>query len=121
VEYGRVVGRAVAAIVLAAVLGACRQDMHQAPRYDPLEASEMFAGGAASQALVAGTVARGFENADELLATGKVGGVESDLAHPAKREVDAAQGRYLLQSRACRHGSHDGCQQQRGADGSGRH
>ena len=52
----------------------CRQDMHDAPRYDPLEASPVFTNGASAQPLVAGTVARGQLNDDELLDTGKVNG-----------------------------------------------
>jgi mono/diheme cytochrome c family protein len=105
-------------IVLAAGLGACRQDMHQAPRYDPLEASDMFAGGAASQVLVAGTVARGLENADELLTTGKVGGVESDMfPFPITRaDLDLGQQRFNTFCSPCHapSGEGDGMVVQRG-------
>jgi mono/diheme cytochrome c family protein len=52
----------------------CRQDMHDAPRYDPLEASAVLPGGASAQPLVEGTVARGFLHEDEHLYAGKVGG-----------------------------------------------
>ena len=70
-----------AALVLAVGLTAagCRQDMHDAPRYDPLEASDLFRSGAAAQPLVDGTVARGHLNADALLATGLVDGEPSPL------------------------------------------
>lgn len=71
--------RVAAVCALAIGLAACRQDMHDAPRYDPFEASDIFPGGASAQLLVEGTVARGFENTDELLLTGKIGGVESEL------------------------------------------
>ena len=39
-------GRSVAAAMLVALAGAtaCRQDMHDAPRYKPLEQSDFFAG-----------------------------------------------------------------------------
>ncbi len=40
-------------------LAACRQDMHDQPRYDPLERSAFFPDGKASRPLVAGTIARG--------------------------------------------------------------
>ncbi len=53
---------------------ACRQDMHDAPRYDPLEASAVFPKGSSAQPLVTGTVARGQLNEDEHLYTGKVAG-----------------------------------------------
>ena len=45
-------------LTLPACVG-CRQDMHDAPRYDPLESSAVFPKGSSAQPLVAGTVARG--------------------------------------------------------------
>ena len=64
------------AIVIAAACfaAACRQDMHDAPRYEPLEASEFFASGGSARMLVANTVPRGHLREDELLYTGKVSG-----------------------------------------------
>ncbi|MGE0444910.1 MAG: cytochrome c [Vicinamibacterales bacterium] len=56
------------------LLVACRQDMHDAPRYDPLEASTFFANGAASRLPVANTVARGQLNEDRHLFEGVVDG-----------------------------------------------
>jgi mono/diheme cytochrome c family protein len=50
--------------------GGCRQDMHDQPRYEPLEASEIFADGAASRPPIAGTVARGQLREDEAFYTG---------------------------------------------------
>ena len=61
-------------IALACVAVACRQDMHDAPRYEALEASAFFDNGAASRTLVANTVPRGFLREDELFYTGKVSG-----------------------------------------------
>lgn len=64
--------RLVAGFALTAVIAAgCRQDMHDAPRYDPLESSDLFANGSAARPLVAGTVARGHLNEDAFLHTGK--------------------------------------------------
>ncbi len=65
------------ALVLAGclLLAGCRQDMHQSPRYDPLEASDFFTDGRASRNLVAGTVARGQLRDDDALYTGKVNGL----------------------------------------------
>ena len=56
--------------MLAAVaLAGCRQDMHDAPSYDPLRKRALLT--AASRALVANTVARGQLREDEHLYTGK--------------------------------------------------
>jgi mono/diheme cytochrome c family protein len=63
---------AVALVCFA--LTACRQDMHDAPSYDPLQEAPFFTNGAASRTLVANTVARGQLHEDELFYTGKVNG-----------------------------------------------
>ena len=55
---------------LAPALLACRQDMHDQPKYEPLEASRFFADGQASRPLPAGTVARGSVGADSAYARG---------------------------------------------------
>jgi mono/diheme cytochrome c family protein len=52
----------------------CRQDMHDAPRYEAFEASSSFPDGRASRSAPAGTVARGWLREDEALYTGKVNG-----------------------------------------------
>ena len=64
----------VLTIVAACFMAACRQDMHDAPRYEPLEESAFFAGGGSARTLVANTVPRGHLREDELLYTGKIGG-----------------------------------------------
>ena len=62
----------VAALALTAIVSAgCRQDMHDAPRFDPLESAEMFGNGSSARPIVAGTVARGQLNDDAFLHTGK--------------------------------------------------
>ncbi len=48
--------------------------MHDAPRYEPFEASTSFPDGRASRNLPVGTVARGWLRDDEALYTGKVNG-----------------------------------------------
>jgi cytochrome c553 len=55
-------------------LAACRQDMHDAPRYDPLEASTFFANGASERMPIPNTVARGQLNEDRHLYEGVVDG-----------------------------------------------
>lgn len=69
--------RLMLACALAASLGAgtaCRQDMHDAPRYDALEKSDFFPDRRASRPLIDGTVARGQLRADDAFYTGKVNG-----------------------------------------------
>jgi mono/diheme cytochrome c family protein len=61
-------------VAVALAVAGCRQDMHDAPRYEPLEASTFFANGQASRALVANTVARGLLREDMHLNEGKVDG-----------------------------------------------
>ena len=52
----------------------CRQDMHDQPKYESLEASGFFDDGSASRRPPEGTVARGQLRNDELLYTGKSNG-----------------------------------------------
>jgi len=63
-----------ALIALALLAAGCRQDMHDAPRYEPLEATTFFADGRASRTLVANTVARGQLREDRHLYEGIVDG-----------------------------------------------
>ncbi len=56
------------------VLPACRQDMHDAPRYEPLEPSAFFPDGRSARQPPENTVARGQLRADEHLYGGKVDG-----------------------------------------------
>jgi mono/diheme cytochrome c family protein len=66
--------RALLVLPLFALAGAaCRQDMHDQPKYKPYRASEMFADQRASRPLVEGTVARGSLREDAVYFTGKVG------------------------------------------------
>ena len=69
--------RIALAVALAALsLGAgtaCRQDMHDAPRYEALEKSDFYADGRSARPLIDGTVARGQLRADDAFYTGKNG------------------------------------------------
>jgi hypothetical protein len=66
----------LAAVLLAALaVAGCRQDMHQAPRYDPLERSDFFADQRSARPLIEGTVARGFLREDAVYYTGRQGNV----------------------------------------------
>ncbi|MDX1644195.1 MAG: cytochrome c [Thermoanaerobaculia bacterium] len=60
-------------VVLSATLlfaTGCRQDMHDQPKYEPLEQSDFFGDGQASRLPVEGTVARGSLRQDSALYTG---------------------------------------------------
>ena len=52
----------------------CRQDMHDQPRFEPLEANAFFSDGRASRPLIKGTVARGHLRLDKHFYTGKIDG-----------------------------------------------
>jgi hypothetical protein len=73
---------------VALAASGCRQDMHQAPRYDPLEQSDFFLDGRASRPLVQGTVARGQLRADKAFYTGKAGTqLLTEVPMPVTRDV----------------------------------
>lgn len=61
----------ICAIPVICVLCGCRNDMHDQPRYEPLQESRFFADGRSARPYVAGTVARGRLNDDAILNTGK--------------------------------------------------
>ncbi len=65
--------------LVAALSIACRQDMHDQPKYQPLEASAFFGDAQASRLPVAGTVARGQLNDDPLLYHGKAENGDAQL------------------------------------------
>lgn len=64
-------GAGLALAAAALVAGGCRQDMHDAPRYEPLEQSEFFMDGKTAREPVAGTIARGRLSEDVAYDTGK--------------------------------------------------
>jgi mono/diheme cytochrome c family protein len=105
-------------VAMVAGLAGCRQDMHDAPRYDPLEASPVFAGGASAQPLVEGTVAREDVVDDDLLTTGKVDGqVANEFPFPITRaDLDRGQQRFNIYCSPChgRTGEGNGMVVQRG-------
>lgn len=88
--------RVAAACALALAVAGCRQDMHDAPRYDPLEASTLLPGGASAQPLVEGTVARGQAIVDDFRSTGKLNGADADLFpfEITRADLDLGQTRF---------------------------
>jgi mono/diheme cytochrome c family protein len=103
---------------LTLLVSACRQDMHDAPRYDPLEASAVMPKGSSAQPLIAGTVPRGFLNEDEHLNTGKVDGVPVTTFPFAitKADLDRGEERFNIFCAPChgRTGEGNGMVVQRG-------
>ena len=84
--------RAILLIAFGCVLSACRQDMHDAPRYEVYEASTTFADGRSSRSAPSGTVARGWLRDDEALDTGKVNGQTVDTVPFAITHADLKRG-----------------------------
>jgi mono/diheme cytochrome c family protein len=97
--------RREALLVVALTLGlaACRQDMHNAPRYKAFQASDFFADGRSSRNLPAGTVARGWLREDEALYTGKVNGeLVSEFPFPiGADEMRRGQERFNIYCTPC--------------------
>ena len=85
-------GFAFAILASTAILAGCRQDMHDAPRYEAYEASATFADNRASRVAPAGTVARGWLREDEALYTGKVNGQPVNEFPFAIAQQDLARG-----------------------------
>jgi len=71
-RHGRL-GRLLGASALLLTVAACRQDMHDQPKYRGLRSSDFFVDGQSARPIVANTVARGHLNEDALLMTGKQG------------------------------------------------
>lgn len=90
------------ALLALSALG-CRQDMHDQPRYEPMEANDFFEDGRASRPSVSGTVARGELRADAHFYQGKVGGELAEaLPFPLTREVvERGQQRYDIYCSPC--------------------
>ena len=110
--------RVLALTIAGAGLAACRQDMHDAPRYDPLEYSSVFPKGSSALPLVEGTVARGFLHEDALLYEGKVNG-QPAMSFPfpiTRTDLDRGEERFNIYCSPChgRTGEGNGMVVQRG-------
>jgi len=93
-----------AALALAlAVLPGCRQDMHDQPKYQPLEASTFFKDGRASRPRVPGTVARGRRDDDAVLVSGKADGKLTEVfpAPVTKATLDRGHQRFDVYCSPC--------------------
>lgn len=92
-----------ATLAAAVLLAACRQDMHDQPKFIPLRSSDFFRDGRSARVPVEGTVARGHLRDDEHLYTGKVNGkLVETLPFPVTRELLArGQERYNIYCMPC--------------------
>jgi hypothetical protein len=97
---------------------ACRQDMHDQPRYKPYARSTFFNDELSARPLVRGTVAQGDLREDDLLYTGKIDGKDSNVfPFPVTREVvERGRERFNIFCSPChgRLGNGDGMIPQRG-------
>ena len=75
----QVLSRLLVLGLVALPLAGCQQKMADQPSYKPLAKSEFFGDDRSARAAVAGAVARGALQSDELFYTGKIGGKEADL------------------------------------------
>ncbi|MGH9160408.1 MAG: c-type cytochrome [Vicinamibacteraceae bacterium] len=94
-------GAVLAGVVLGGV--ACRQDMHDTPRFEPLERSDFFADQRSARPLLEGTVARGQLRADEVFYTGKLNNQPvAELPMPLTRElVERGRERFNIYCSPC--------------------
>ena len=97
---------------------ACRQDMHDQPRYKPLAASDFFSDHRSARPQVEGTVARGHLRTDEARYTGKIGDKDVDVfPFPITRDdLERGQQRFNIYCTPChsRLGDGNGLVVQRG-------
>jgi mono/diheme cytochrome c family protein len=95
--------RGIVLALAVIALSGCRQDMHDAPRYEAFEASDSFTDGRASRNPPAGTVARGWLREDEALHTGKVDGqfVEAIPFALSHDDLKRGQERYNIYCTPC--------------------
>jgi hypothetical protein len=111
-------GSVVLLLGLVLGAGACRQDMHNQPRYKPLGGSAFFEDGRASRPPVEGTVPRGYARTDEHFYTGKVNGrlVETFPFPITRRVLERGRERYDIFCAPChgRDGYGEGMIVQRG-------
>ena len=105
-------------ILSLAFITACRQDMHNQPKYRGLRASAFFADGSSARPLVEGTVARGTLQEDEAFFTGKIDKVTvKEFPFPIDATVvDRGQERFNIYCSPChdRTGGGNGMVVQRG-------
>ena len=73
-------------------LSACRNDMHNQPRYKPLSATDFFGDGRSARPAIEDTVARGQLRLDPAHYTGKVNGKDIDYIPITITKADVLRG-----------------------------
>jgi hypothetical protein len=97
----------------------CRQDMQDQPKYIPLRPTDFFGDGRSARPLIAGTVARGHLNDDDLFNTGKSadGKFSDEFPFPVTKDIVLrGQQRFNIYCTPChdRNGTGDGMAVRRG-------
>jgi cytochrome c553 len=95
---------AIAAVLASAVCAtACRQDMHNQPRYKPFAATSFFGDGRSERPVIEDTVARGQLHLDQARYTGKENG--KDIAYfpiqITRADVERGQERFNIFCSPC--------------------
>jgi mono/diheme cytochrome c family protein len=85
--------RAAFALCAIVALAACRQDMHDQPKYIPLRESTFFGDARSARPFVEGTVARGHLRDDDLTYTGKINGQDATVFPAPVTAATMARGR----------------------------
>ena len=91
-------------LLAAAATLACRQDMHDQPKYIPLRPTDFFADGRSARPLIEGTVARGHLDDDAAYYTGKGpdGKFTPEFPFPVTKEViERGQDRFNIYCTPC--------------------
>lgn len=85
------------------IMGGCRQDMHDQPKYIPLRASQFFPDGRSARPIVADTVPRGPMVDDSYIYTGEINGAPG-RGFPfqiTKDDLDRGQQRFNIYCAPC--------------------
>lgn len=90
-------------LIFVLALTACRQDMHDQPKFIPLRPTQLFADGRSARPFIEGTVARGHLNDDPAFYTGKVEGklVDTFPFPVTKQVILRGQERYNIYCTPC--------------------
>src|ERR1700723_2514495 len=88
----------LAGVVCMLTLAACRQEMHDQPRYKPFAGTDFFRDGRSARPVVEGTVARGQLRIDSARYSGKVNGQDVNVfPFPITRaDLDRGQERFNI-------------------------
>jgi mono/diheme cytochrome c family protein len=79
-------------LCLLALSTACRQDMHNQPRYKPFAATEFFGDGRSERPAIEDTVARGQLHVDQARYTGKLNGKDIEFFPIQITQADLTRG-----------------------------